>query len=148
MEKLFINRSVKVLSVQELFDRFLRDRVCSNVSPYTIGYYERCFKSFSKFYDVSQPSSEITLDTVRDYISWQKEQGNISDISINTNLRGVRSILYFGMQEGYVQEFKIKLIRAVKPIKPTYTEQELEKLLKKYYSPTLYHSEYPIISLN
>jgi len=109
----------------------LRDRECSNVSPYTIGYYERCFRSFSKFYDVALPCSEITLDTVRDYISWQKEQGNISDISINTNLRGVRSIFYFAIQEGYLSEFKIKLIRAVKPIKPTYTEQELEKLLKK-----------------
>jgi len=131
MEKLFINRNVKALSVQEVFSRFLRDRECSNVSPYTIGYYERCYKSFGKFYDVGLPCSEITLDTVRDYISWQKEQGNINDISINTNLRGVRSILYFAMQEGYLQEFKIKLIRAVKPIKPVYTEQQLERLLKK-----------------
>jgi len=131
MEKLFINRGGTALSVQELFDRFLRDRECSNVSPYTISYYERCFKSFGKFFDVGLPCSEITLDTVRDYISWQKGLGNINDISINTNLRGVRSILYFAMQEGHVKEFKIKLIRAVKPIKPTYTEQELEKLLKR-----------------
>ena len=49
MEKLFINRNVKVLSVQEVFERFLRDRECSNVSPHTISYYERCFKSFGKF---------------------------------------------------------------------------------------------------
>jgi len=142
MEKLFIARNVKVLSLQEVFNRFLRDRECSNVSSYTLAYYERCFKSFSKFHDVMLPCAEITLDTVRDYISWQKEQGNINDISINTNLRGVRSILYFAMQEGYLQEFKIKLIRTVKPIKPVYTEQELEKLLQKPNTKKCTFAEY------
>jgi integrase/recombinase XerD len=35
------------------------------------------------------------------------------------------------MEKGYLHPFKIKLIKAVKKIKPVYTEEELEKLLKK-----------------
>ena len=55
----------------------------------------------------------------------------MNDISINTRLRGIRTILYYAMEKGYLQPFKIKLIKAVKKIKPTYTEEELERLLKK-----------------
>jgi integrase/recombinase XerD len=35
------------------------------------------------------------------------------------------------MGQGYMRNFKIALINAEKPIKETYTEEELEKLLKK-----------------
>ncbi len=142
MEKLRIRQGTENLTVQELFERFLRDREISNVAPDTIIYYRNCFISFSKFLDVSLPCSEIEMETVRGYIRWMKEQGTAKDITINTNLRGIRSILYFGMQEGYVQEFKIKLLRVVKPIKPVYTEQELEKLLKKPNIKTCTFAEY------
>jgi len=86
---------------------------------------------FGKFYDVTNPCSGIILDTVLDYISWLKGLGTNSDISINTNLRGIRVFLYYAMEKDYLQPFKIKLIKAVKPIIPIYTDEELVKSLRK-----------------
>ena len=86
---------------------------------------------FGKFQSVDAPCSEVTSDTILGYIEWQKELGTINSISINTNLRGVRAILYYGMEKGHLSRFQIRLIKAVKPIKPVYTEDELEKLLEK-----------------
>ena len=60
-----------------------------------------------------------------------KKQEAVNDISINTRLRGIRTILYYAMEKGYLQPFKIKLVKAVKKIKPVYTEDELGKLLEK-----------------
>ena len=51
--------------------------------------------------------------------------------TVNSYLRGMRAILYFAMEREYVSQFKVKLIKAEKSIKETYTDSELEKLLKK-----------------
>lgn len=44
---------------------------------------------------------------------------------------GLRAFLYYCMDNGYISKFQIKLIKAVKQVKPIYTENELEKLLEK-----------------
>jgi len=131
MEKLFIQSNAKILPLSEVFDMFLRVKQCTNLSEYTISYYERCFKSFGTFYDVSLPCKDISLGDIQDYILYLKEKPNVNDITINTNLRGVRAILYYAMEMGYLNPFKIRLIRAEKKIKETYTDEELELLLKK-----------------
>jgi len=46
------------------------------------------------------------------------------------------------MEKGYLSKFEIKLIRAVKTIKPTYSEDDLEKLLKKPDIKTCDFKEY------
>ena len=97
---------------------------------------------FGKFYNVNLPCASVTSDTVLDYILWQQEKGTLNNISINSNLRGVRAIFYYAMEKGYITSFKIKLIRAVKKIKPVYTEDELEKLLKKPDMKTCAFREY------
>ena len=86
---------------------------------------------FGKFYDINAPLTDVTSDTTLGFIQWQRAQGTKNDISINSTLRGMRAFLYYAMEKGYLPEFKIKLIKVVKPIKPTYSEDELEKLLKK-----------------
>ncbi|MDE5985342.1 MAG: tyrosine-type recombinase/integrase, partial [Eubacterium sp.] len=43
----------------------------------------------------------------------------------------IRALFYYGMEHGYIYQFKIKLIRAEKKIKETYTDAELAILLKK-----------------
>lgn len=132
MKKLYFqNGNLEEISFKEMFDKFIKIKQCSNLSKDTIKYYERCYKSFSKFYDVNLPCSSITLDIVNDYIIFLKEKDEINDITVNTEIRGLRAILYYAMELGYVKEFKIKLIRAQKKIKETYTTEELQLLLKK-----------------
>lgn len=131
MKKLYVQNGREELTLNDLFEEFLIAKKCLNVSPYTISYYERCFKSFSKYYDVTQPCRLISLNDVNGYILYLKGRDDVNDITINTNLRGLRALLYYGMEHGYIHQFKIKLIRAEKKIKETYTDAELTILLKK-----------------
>jgi len=73
---------------------------------------------------------------------WQRKQGTINDVSINTNLRGIRALCYYAMDKGYLSSFRIKLLKVVKKIKPVYTSEELEKLLKKPDIKTCTFTEY------
>lgn len=119
------------ISLNQVFEKFMKIKECSNVAPDTISFYHRCFKSFQRFYDTETPCNLITLDTINDYIIFLKENTKDKDITINSHLRGLRALLYYAMELGYVKKFKIKLIKAVKPIKETYTTEELILLLKK-----------------
>ena len=55
----------------------------------------------------------------------------LSAITVNTRIRALRTILYFCMEKGYIEKFQIPTIKCDKNIKETYTEHELELLLKK-----------------
>lgn len=131
MKKLYVRNGDEELTLKGLFDEFIIAKKCINVSPYTISFYERCFKSFGNYYDVNTPCCEISEKDIQGYILYLMERDDINDISTNTNLRGIRAVLYYGMEHAYIKKFKISLIRAEKKIKETYTEAELRILLKK-----------------
>lgn len=81
------------ISIEQVFEKFLKIKECSNVAPDTISYYQRCFKSFKRFYDTSLPCNSITLDTINDYVIFLKENTKDNDITINSHLRGIRAFL-------------------------------------------------------
>ncbi len=56
---------------------------------------------------------------------------NLSDNTVSTRIRGLRAFLYYCMEMGYIQKFKIQNIKTTEKIKETYTEEELKILLKK-----------------
>ena len=46
MDGLFIYQSDVDLSLQEVFNRFMKEKECANLAPDSISYYKRCFISF------------------------------------------------------------------------------------------------------
>jgi integrase/recombinase XerD len=130
-------------NLQEAFDEHIRNKRINNVTDKTIRNYEDCFKYFSEYVGAHTNCAEITHDTVMNYIEYlKKTREGISYVSINTYLRGLRTFLYFCMEQEYMKHFKIALTHAEKPLKETYTESELEKLLKKPNIKKCSFSEY------
>ena len=131
MKKIVINNSNE-LSFEEAFKRFISFKEINNLSPQSIVYYKDCAKFFTGYFDSSNPCNMIDIDTIYGYIAFlRKENPDLKDVTINSYLRGLRVILYYFMELGYMREFKIKLIKADKRIKETYTQEELKLLLKK-----------------
>lgn len=118
----------KVLA--EAFENFIRHKKINNLSSESILYYNRCYKTFCQFHNPTLPCNTITQDVVERYTEFLQSK-NIVDITVNSYLRGVRAMLYYFMERGYLQEFSVKLIRFNKKIKETYTNEELDILLKK-----------------
>ena len=129
-------------TVQEGFDKLIRIKKAKSLSPDTISHYEIHFRYFSEFFNVLQPCSAITLDTYYEYIEHLKDTRNANSITINTYLGSLRSILYFFMEEGYMPKFTVKLLKAEKKIKETYTDEELSKILQKPNLKTCRFTEY------
>lgn len=68
---------------------------------------------------------DITKATVDNFIIGCQNELDIRDITINTYLRGLKTILYYFMKLGYMDEFHITMIKYDKPIIEVYTEEEV-----------------------
>ncbi|MCL2718725.1 MAG: tyrosine-type recombinase/integrase [Lachnospiraceae bacterium] len=118
-------------TLRQAYDEHIRIRKVNGVTDRTIHSYNQAFKYFTAYIDEDTACHEITHDTIIGYIEHVQKNCNASNISINSYLRSIRTFLYYCMSQDYMSEFKIRQIKAEKPLKETYTEAELEKLLKK-----------------
>jgi len=121
----------EVITIEQGFNQFQNFNVAKNLSPYTIEYYERCFRFFGKFYNTTKPCNSITKNTIFEYMAYLKANHNINDITLNTYLRGIRAIFYYFMEQGFMKPFPISAVKTVKKIKETYNDYELSILLEK-----------------
>ncbi len=130
MAKISMNKQKENLTLEEGFELFLKYKKVHNVSPRTIDYYKDCFKYFGQFCDTSTNSLDLCDEDIIDYIEYLQDKG-IKDVTINSYLRGIRAILYFLMKKNCMENFKIELVKEELQIHETYTETELQALLKK-----------------
>lgn len=125
--RIMMNKKVKNKSVKELFKDFIKHCEVKNLSSSTLKYYNECWTEFRKFYT----GEDINEATINEYILYLRSNPNLNNVSINTRLRGLRTIIYYFIKLGYLDSFKIILPKAEKQLKETYTEQEMKLLLEK-----------------
>lgn len=131
------------MTLEKAFEDFLCEKKVLKLSEATIKSYESRFKSFTEFFPAWNVCSDIKPKTVIKYIEFlQTRNPDIKTISINTNLRHLRAMFYSFMDLGYMDSFQIKMLRCEKELIETYTEAELERLLKKPNKKTCAFSEY------
>ncbi len=83
------------------------------------------------FFETKQPCRMITKEVYENYIIYLQANTEANDQSIYSYCNGLRTILNYLMNNGFIEPFQIKLPKKEKKLKETYTDQELERLLKK-----------------
>ena len=123
------------LTLEEGFEKFINYKMALSLSDYTIKYYTERFDKFSLYIKDTTPIKyvhEITEDEVINYIAYKRDKNpNLSNNTINNNLRAIRCVLYYLMEKRHMGFFKIQLTKSKKKPKDGYTHEEQEKLLKK-----------------
>lgn len=119
------------LSLNEGFEKFIQKCTVKNLSPKTIVYYEVEFKRFIAYVSGETLLENIDAECIEQYVIYLKNNSNANDITISTYMRAIRAIFYYLMKMGYMESFPITIPKAVKKVKETYTDRELEILLKK-----------------
>ena len=110
-------RKKENLTIEEAFALFIRKCRVKNLTELSISSYENKIIHFYEFTDKTGLVSDITKDTIDDYILWLRDHTEANDITINSYLRTVRAFLYYCMECNYISSFKISLIKAEKKIK-------------------------------
>ena len=122
--------SSKNLSVESAYELFIRKCRVKNLSEATITSYNNKVIPFVEFCNGGDISA-VTVDTVDAFTDMLKKEHNVNDVSVVSYLRSVRAFLYYCMECNYMTSFKIHLPKCNKEIKEIYTDEQLEKLLKK-----------------
>lgn len=129
-------------TLKQGFKEFVNDCEARNLSKKTIDYYKNCYKILLKVEDTQEEEEErepIFAEDTKLSLIQSQDLGiinrylleNYKATSVNSYLRGIRAIFYFFMDLGYMKKMQIGLVKATKQVKQTYTDEELEKLLKK-----------------
>lgn len=126
-----INSSNSKITFDEGYDQFIKYCKVRNLRPATIKHYDNTMLSIYKFIYPKTPIRDITQSTVDGFILYCRNELTIKDVTINTYVRTLRSILYYFMRLGWMEEFKIPNVKFDKHIIETYTDAELKLLLKR-----------------
>lgn len=129
------------LSVESAYELFIRKCRVKNLSEATITSYNNKVIPFVEFCNGGDISA-VTVDTVDAFTDMLKKEHNVNDVSVVSYLRSVRAFLYYCMECNYMTSFKIHLPKCNKEIKEIYTDEQLEKLLKKPDTNTCSFTEY------
>lgn len=129
-EKITMKKNTNI-TYEDAFKYFIRKCKIKNLTENSIRSYEKKIVPFFDFIDKTELVENLNEDIVDDYIVYLKENTDANDITINSYLRTLRAFAYYCMDCEYVDHFKIKMIKAEKKIKETYTDEELHNLLQK-----------------
>lgn len=131
MSKIAMNSKTN-LTFDSAFEKFIRKCEIKNLTANSIKSYENKIVPFRNFCDINHIEfSEIDKDTIDDFIIWVRKEHDVNDVSVNSYLRTVRAFAYFCMENGYMDNFRVHLPKADKTTKKTYSEADLDVLLKK-----------------
>lgn len=132
-------------SLEEGFNEFIVDCKIKNLKQDTINYYKDCFNYFMDYmnlvYDTIDIRNDIKKKTIDKYIVYMQAK-ELKDTTINIKLRGIRRILYYFMENEYIENFKVRLIKEDETMPDLYTDEEIKILLKKPNLKTCNFGEY------
>ena len=134
-------QETKQLTFEEGCNRYLQNCKERNLRDATIRHYQQSYQQFYKFFNREMPLAQFDDSSYKEFVLYLRETMN-NDVSINTYLRDLITTMHFLMDEGYLVPFKMKSIRVDKNNVETYTDNELQLLLRKPNVKTCTFNEY------
>lgn len=117
-------------TVSGIMSEFLKTCEVRNYRTGTIDYYKTAFRIFGNFTDLSVFAINLTKELFDDFILWEK--GHVkSDYTVLSVAKAMRAFYYWSMERNYIPTFKLKMPKTDTHLKETYSDGELEVLLKK-----------------
>lgn len=130
-------------TLDKAFEDFIAEKIALKSSDATINSYRGRYKAFTEYFSGDHLCSDVSSTIVFQFVIFLQERNpDIKTVTINTYLRHIRAIFYSFMNLGYMNKFQIKMLRCEQELIETYSEAELERLLKKPDRKTCSFSEY------
>lgn len=115
--------------LEDVFEEFVISRIADGLSDVTIRNYRNHIRSISKHLDITMPINTLRRKNLDVMIVSMKKAG-LAHNSISAYCRVLRTFLNWCDQED-ICSVEVPHIKDKEVIKETYTDEELEKLLKK-----------------
>lgn len=117
------------LSITEYFDDFIIAKQAVGLADKTIKAYKSHLKGISRHLDVEMPIEELSKSDLDSMINSMRTSG-LSSNSISSYVRVIKTFLSWCNEEN-ITNLNMKPYKAEETVKETYSDSELQKLLKK-----------------
>lgn len=141
MRKMKMEYTQKSITIADGQEDYIKDCKVRNLSAGTIKHWKDTFTNMSHYISLDSLISELNENTMSEFILAHKEKG-LSDMSLYSYCRDLRTLMYFFMEQGWLREFKIEVPKCSRTPVETYTDDELRILLKKPDIKTCSFTEY------
>ena len=111
-------------------EEYLIDCKARNLRAGTIKHWNEATHNILIYFNGEMLISELNKDTMKQFVLVLQEK-NLHDMSIYAYTRDLRTLMYFFMRMGWLNEFRIATPKVTRPSIETYTDKELALLLKK-----------------
>lgn len=119
------------LTFREGCEEYFLDCKARNLRKDTVRHYKDSSKQIMKYIGEDTLIKDIDKEVIDDFIIQMQENPMLNDMSLYTYARDFKTLMYFFMRKEYIPTFKIKIPKADKQPVETYTDRELQVLLKK-----------------
>lgn len=117
-------------------EEYILDCKARNLRSGTLKHYRDSSKQIMKYIGEDTLIKDIDKEVFEDFIVQLRDNPLLNDMSLYTYARDLKTLMYFFMRKEYIPYFKIQIPKADKQPIETYTDKELQVLLKK---PNLRH---------
>ena len=116
-------------TVAEIFDNFIMTRKAKGLSDKTVSSYRSHFKSMQNHLDVNIPIDDLSKADLEMMVASMRDSGLAAN-SISSYVRVLKTFFSWCNIEGITQ-INMPRYKSEETIKETYSDSELERLLKK-----------------
>lgn len=119
------------MTLAEGVEEFILNCEARNLRPGTIKHYKDSVRQIYKVVPPETPIADIDEDTWDTYKITLRKKAVLNDMSIYTYGRDFKTILRFFMKKEWIPQMELSLPKADKAPTETYTDEELNILLRK-----------------
>lgn len=130
------------MTFKEGCELYLVDCQDRNLRDGTLKHWREAIVNMFHYIDAETPIEKMTIKTFKNYILAIKKNDDIGDMTLYTYCRDLKTMMYFFIRKEFIPYFKITIPKADKPAVETYTDKEIEALLKKPNMKKCSFSEY------
>lgn len=112
-------------------DDYLLDCKARNLREGTLKHYTDVIKQLYKYIPEDTPIAEMNADVFKQFVVQMGNRTDINSQSLNTYSRDLKTLMYFFMRQEYIPTVKLNVPKVDKTPIETYSDTELQRLLKK-----------------
>ncbi|GHV01571.1 hypothetical protein FACS1894211_11590 [Clostridia bacterium] len=123
---------MRKLTLNEVYDEFIAEKIAKGLMPETLAHYGRAYNLLDAYMRENRLKyfTRLTATDWRGYMCWLND-GRRKTVSINTYLRGTRTIVLFSKSKYSAPDFVPKFMRDTKTFKQVYSDAQLATLTKE-----------------
>lgn len=119
------------ITFEEGVELYYLDCKARNLREGTLKHYKDSVKQIYKYIEPDTLIEDMTEDMFRDFIIELRENPELNDMSMSVYARDLKTLMYFFMRKEYLPTFKLTIPKIDREPIETYSDSDLQKLLKK-----------------